>query len=45
MKIVKSLIPTIQLNSIQLDLFFILVSAMLVACAIGTVIAIVASRF
>jgi hypothetical protein len=45
MKTVKNLIPSIQFNSIQLDLFAVLIGALFVAAAFGTVMVMIVSRF
>ncbi|MFM9838760.1 MAG: hypothetical protein ACKVOQ_10885 [Cyclobacteriaceae bacterium] len=45
MKTVKNLIPTIQLNSIRLDLFAVLIGALLIASAFGMIMVMVVSRF
>ncbi len=45
MKTVRNLIPSIQLNSIQLDLFVVLVGALLVATALGTIMVMIVSKF
>ncbi len=45
MKTVRSFIPFIQLNSIQLDLFAVLIGALLVASAFGTIVVMIVSKF
>jgi hypothetical protein len=45
MKTVKNLIPSIQLNSIQLDLFAVLIGALLIASAFGMIMVMVVSKF
>lgn len=45
MKTVKNLIPSIQLNSIQLDLFAVLIGALLVASAFGMIMVMIVSKF
>jgi hypothetical protein len=44
MKTVKNLIPSIQLDSIQLDLFAVLIGALLIASAIGTIMVMIVSK-
>jgi hypothetical protein len=45
MKMLKGLIPSIQISSIQMDLLAVLTGALLVALAIGTIMVMVVSRF
>jgi hypothetical protein len=45
MKVLKGLIPPIQISSIQMDLLAVLTGALLVALAIGTIMVMVVSRF
>jgi hypothetical protein len=45
MKTVRNLIPSIQMNPIQLDLFAVLIGALLIASAFGMIMVMVVSKF
>jgi hypothetical protein len=45
MKAVKNFLPTIHINSIELQLATTLLGALMIAMAIGTVVVMIVSRF